>query len=253
MPTVTINGFKHYYEEEGSGDAIFMLPAALGSAHNFEAYLPILSKKLRVIAVDMRGMGRSEHVKELSPSAWTDDLLSLMDHLGIRKAHLFGNRLGTRIPIRVGIFHPERALSLILDSPHIHLTQQMQEAQNRAGGDGTKHTPERQVDLRQRHGEDWLDVVRNYYNIRNVSELQEFYNFTDNIDKISCPVLTMSGDNAGAIYDHALEIRARVPNARLAIIPSFGFDAASGFPQTSVEATCKFVLGFVESLAPAPA
>jgi len=229
-----------------------MLHAALGSAHNFEAYLPILSKKLRVVAVDMRGMGRSEHVKEVPPSAWTDDLLGLMDHLGIHKAHLFGNRLGTRIPIQVGFFHPERALSLILDSPHIHLTQQMQEAQNRAGGDGTSHTPERQADLRQRHGEDWLDVVRNYYNIRNVSELQEFYNFTSTIDKISCPGLTMSSDNAGAIYEHALEIKARVPNARLAIVPIFGFDAASGFPQTSVEIICKFILDFVASLAPAP-
>ena len=251
MPEVTLNGVKHYYDDQGSGEALIMLHGAMGSAHNFEAHGRILSDRFRVIAVDMRGMGRSEHVTEMPSAAWTDDLLALMDHLGIQKAHIFGTSLGSRLCMRVGIFHPERASSLILNSPHIFLTPALDEAQNRAGGDGNALPAPRQADLRNRHGEDWLDVVRNYFNIRNVSELQEFYNFQSNLDQITCPVLTISTDNPGDTFDHALEIKQRISGARLAIMPSFASDAASGYPQTSVEAICEVVASFAGSLTPA--
>ncbi len=108
MPAISLNGVKHYYEEQGSGEPIFMLHGAMGSAHNFEEHGRILGDRVRVISVDMRGLGRSEHVRELAPSSWTDDLLALMDHLGIQRAHIFGTSLGSRIAMRVGIYHPDR-------------------------------------------------------------------------------------------------------------------------------------------------
>ena len=250
MPEVMLNGFKHYYTDQGSGDVLIMLHGALGSAHNFEKHSDILSDKFRVLAVDMRGMGRSEHVTEMVPSAWTDDLLALMDHLGIEKAHVFGTSLGSRICMRLGIFHSERVHSLVLNTPHIFLTPALDAVQNRAGGDGTTMPPPRQADLQNRHGEDWLGVVRNYFNIRNVKELQEFYNFHENLDQITCAVLTINTDNAGESFNDALEIKERISGARLAIMPSFASDAASGYPQTSVHAVCNVVAEFIGSVAP---
>ena len=103
MPTTTINGLKHYYEDQGSGDVLVMLHGAQGSAHQFEEHFPELSKHLRVIAPDMRSMGRSEHVKELPPSAWEDDLKALLDKLGISQANVYGSSLGSRVAMRFAI------------------------------------------------------------------------------------------------------------------------------------------------------
>lgn len=250
MPTATINGYKHYYDDQGSGEPLIMLHGATGSAHNFEDYGRILAGKVRFIAVDMRGMGRSEHVKAIEPGAWTEDLLGLMDHLGIEKAHLFGTSLGSRLAMRVGIFHPERAASLILNSPHIYLTPGLDAAQNRAGGEGATLPPARQADLERRHGADWMDVVRNYFNIRNEKALQDYYDFQSNLDKITCPVMTIATDTPGDTFDHAIEIKQRIPDAKLAILPTLGGADASGY-SAAVDIICRLVLDFVAMATPA--
>ncbi len=254
MPTVNLNGFQHYYDDEGAGEAIVMLHGAMGSAHNFERHVPILSQSLRVIVPDMRGMGRSEHVGELSsPSAWLEDLIALMDHLGLADAHIFGNSLGSRVGMRLAIDTPARARSLILQSPHIYLTPGLDAAQNQAGGDGTTLPPERQADLQRRHGEDWLDVVRNYFSIRNAPGLQEFYDLKAPLTEITCPVLAISADSRGHTLDHALELHERLRRTRLAVIPAFSAPGATGAPQIPAEMVCDLVLNFVGSLTPVQA
>jgi pimeloyl-ACP methyl ester carboxylesterase len=47
------------------------------------------------------------------------DLLGLMDHIGIDKAHLVGHSLGADISLHFSLYHPERAQKLILVEPGI--------------------------------------------------------------------------------------------------------------------------------------
>ena len=139
-------------------------------------------------------------------------------------------------------------MSLILNSPHIYLTPALDEAQNRAGGDGTKLPSARQADLQRRHGEDWLDVVRNYFNIRNIPGLQAYYDFQTNVDQIACPTLTIATETPGDTFDHALEIKRRVATAHLAIQPTYVSSATSGYGQESAEDICRLVLNFTANL-----
>src|SRR6188472_3330158 len=99
MPTTTINGLLHHYTDEGPSDAaaIIFQHGATGSHHQFtDEYTPTISQKYRCICQDARGMGGSEHVATMPPTAWVDDLLGLMDHLQLDTAHLAGSSRGSR-------------------------------------------------------------------------------------------------------------------------------------------------------------
>lgn len=240
MPTATINGFKHYWEDMGSGEVLVMLHGANKgntSMGSFEEHWPVLSKRFRVVVPDMRSMGKSEHVKSMPPSAWVDDLLALLDHLDIPKAHIYGNSLGSRVAMRFAIEHPDRTLSILMTSPHTYLTPGLDQGQNKVGGDGTKLSPEDQAMMEGNLGSDWMEQYWNYQQIRNVVALQEYYNlrvsnplmevvynFTESVTSIKCPILVIQSDNISrsrGSFDHALELKNDLPDqVKLAIVPA---------------------------------
>ena len=224
MPTVTINGLDHHYEDEGPKDApiIVFQHGANGSHHQFtDEHTPTISQRYRCIADDARGMGGSAHVETMPHTAWVDDLLGLFDHLEIDQAHLLGSSRGSRVALRFTIEHPERVKSLMLDGAIIAMNESGDASLNRNAGDGSKLPLAQQEDNRRRHGEDWMDVVRNYFNLRNLPGLQTYLNTRDEVDQIQCPTLIMHGDVDDGTHPMAstLELYARLPRARLAIFP----------------------------------
>ena len=83
---------------------------------NWRLVIPALAKKLRVIAPDMVGFGFSERPKdvEYSVQTWADQVVGLMDTLGIEKTSLVGNSFGGAIALRVATQHPDRVDKLVL-------------------------------------------------------------------------------------------------------------------------------------------
>jgi pimeloyl-ACP methyl ester carboxylesterase len=72
---------------------------------------------LRVIALDQRGHGESAKLYE--PQAYererlAADVLNLMDHVGVDRAHVFGYSMGTRTALELAIAQPDRVDHLIL-------------------------------------------------------------------------------------------------------------------------------------------
>ena len=263
MPIVTLNGCKHYYDDAGSGDALVMLHGANGSAHQFEEHYAELSKRFRVIAPDMRSMGRSEHVKTMPASGWVDDLKALLEHLQIQQAHVFGVSLGSRVAMRFAMDHPSLVSSIIITSPHTYLDQELDGNMNQYGDDGTKLPAAEQAARQKRHGDDWLEAHRNYYNIRNVPALQKYYNlsvshpmhqvvgeFSDPVTGIKCPILVVQSDNLSmgrSVFDHALELKNEMPDqVKLAIVPSYDPKARG-----MASATLRMVMvEFIDHLTP---
>jgi pimeloyl-ACP methyl ester carboxylesterase len=71
----------------------------------------------RVVALDLRGHGRSEKPHEASAygvEAMAGDVAALMDHLGIERADLMGYSLGARLAAMAATAHPGRVATLIL-------------------------------------------------------------------------------------------------------------------------------------------
>lgn len=117
MPHATIGGIRLYYAEDGAVDAPpLILTHSLGTnADLWAPQVPLLSRFFRVIRYDTRGHGLSSLPSgEYSFDALADDLLGLMDHLGIAKAHLCGTSMGGMTVLQAALKRPERVQSLIL-------------------------------------------------------------------------------------------------------------------------------------------
>lgn len=76
-----------------------------------------LARTYRVLRFDMRGHGRSEGVT--GSFSQRDDVLALMDFLGIKQAHLIGLSMGGRVACDIACTHPARVRSLTVMSSAI--------------------------------------------------------------------------------------------------------------------------------------
>lgn len=114
------DGVQLYYTDEGSGVPIILVHG-FGVHSDLNWRRPGCVGKLRqrgyrVITVDVRGHGRSAkpHTPEAYGTALSDDVVRLMDHLGIAKAHLAGYSMGGFITLKTIQRHPDRLLSGII-------------------------------------------------------------------------------------------------------------------------------------------
>ena len=115
MPKAEIGDAQIHYEEHGSGEPLLLVSGLGGTAAYWKANLPALSAKYRVIVHDHRGAGQSTHSRiRYSVDQMTDDVLRLMDHLKIERAHLVGHSTGGAIGQTMAIRNPERLKKLVL-------------------------------------------------------------------------------------------------------------------------------------------
>ncbi len=246
MPDVTLNGFKHHYEDAGSGDVFIMVHGAAGSSKGFTAQIEELSKSLRVIAVDLRGMGQSARIESLNDSGWVDDLAALIDHLGLESVNLFGASLGARIVLRYAIDNPGKVQSLILDNPIVANESSGNAALNARMGDTANMPDEAKSRYHQLHGEDWDVVVRNFFQIRNDPAVQEYLNLRESVKGLAIPTLLTRGDNRlDTVHPlpHVIELFYAMPNSRIWIKPAGGcfandegYDMARNFISSAAKA-----------------
>ena len=252
MPTTIVSRNRHYYEDIGSGEALVMIHGASGSSRNFEEQFEQLSKRFRVIAPDLRSMGQSGHVKDMPATAWVDDLRELLDQLGVTSVHLVGSSLGSRVAMRYTIDHPEQVRSIAVINPIIAITPEATARLNAAGGDANKLAAAQQTEMERLHGVDWRDVVLNYFNIRNNSDVQSFFDLSGLVDQIAVPMLIVRTVNVTDLthpFLHTYELRNRVENSHMAIVPNFGASQIRVAPDKLNE----LIFDFHEKLMPVPA
>ena len=96
----------------------FVLIQGMGfDRHGWDPVLRNLGRHFRLVLVDNRGSGRSD----LPPGSFgvadmADDILSVLDRTGIRRAHVMGVSLGGMVAQELAVDHPERVGDLILVS-----------------------------------------------------------------------------------------------------------------------------------------
>jgi pimeloyl-ACP methyl ester carboxylesterase len=109
---LTVNGARIHYERAGSGMPVIMLHAGVADGRMWEPQVEAFAANFDVVRPDERGFGRSDLPAERwSPIA---DLLSLMDELELKPAHLVGCSMGGSLAIDFALDHPERVSKLVL-------------------------------------------------------------------------------------------------------------------------------------------
>jgi 3-oxoadipate enol-lactonase len=104
-----------YYEVTGAGDPVVLIHGFSLDRRMWEPQLGRLGAYHRLIRYDLRGHGES--VEITGPYAGTEDLLELLDHLGIRSATLVGLSAGAQIALDFALTYPGRADRLVLAGP----------------------------------------------------------------------------------------------------------------------------------------
>jgi len=112
------NGVRIRYLERGAGAPVLLVHGFTGIIERSwieTGVLPDLARDHRVIAFDLRGHGKSDKPRE--PRAYEEigrDVIRLLDHLGLARAHLVGYSLGGIIVAKLLTTHPERFISATL-------------------------------------------------------------------------------------------------------------------------------------------
>lgn len=115
MPHSTVKGIKIYYEEQGKGEPLILINGLAFPMDLWFAQIRELSKDFRVIALDNRGIGRSDQPdEEYSIAMMASDAVGLLQSLGIAKAHVVGLSMGGFIAQEIALSYPEVVNRLIL-------------------------------------------------------------------------------------------------------------------------------------------
>ncbi|MDD1772547.1 MAG: alpha/beta hydrolase [Methanomassiliicoccales archaeon] len=119
MPKVDLEGVRINYELHGEGEPIVLITGLGGEIAFWKKYIPLLSKKHQVLVLDNRGAGETEYPSTLfTMRTIADDIVHLMDHLGMEKAHVLGWSMGGNVAQEIAINYGDRVPSLVLMSTY---------------------------------------------------------------------------------------------------------------------------------------
>ncbi|PFO05825.1 alpha/beta hydrolase [Bacillus sp. AFS076308] len=125
---IKTKNFETFLNRTGEGNAEVILflhgsgPGVFAWA-NWRYALNACSEQYDCLAPDLLGFGNSSHPETLPKNrqGWTDlwvnQIIELLDELGIEKAHVVGNSLGCSIALELLLEHPERFCSVVLMGP----------------------------------------------------------------------------------------------------------------------------------------
>jgi pimeloyl-ACP methyl ester carboxylesterase len=114
--TFTVKGVKLHYIVEGKGEPVVLIHGLHSSAEinwKLTGVVGLLAKDHQVIALDMPGHGQSDKPEkdEAYGVQMVEDVIALLDHLKIKKAHIVGYSMGGIVAVKLLATHPERTLS----------------------------------------------------------------------------------------------------------------------------------------------
>ncbi len=120
MRTLNRDGVALYYDEDGAGDPPIVLIHGWCCDHTYLApQFDHLRTEHRVIALDLRGHGRSDKPdQEYSIAGFAGDVNWLLGELGVNGAVVIGHSMGGLVALELAARHPERTAGVVtLDSP----------------------------------------------------------------------------------------------------------------------------------------
>lgn len=111
----TPDGCRLYVEMEGEGHPLVLVAGLGGSATFWNAHRPLLRDHHRLILFDHRGAGRSARPEQAySVEGMAKDVIAVLDHFGIERAHIVGHSTGGAIGQVLALDAAERVSKLVL-------------------------------------------------------------------------------------------------------------------------------------------
>lgn len=127
-----------YLDSGGDGPLLIALHSHWMEATTFVPLAAALAPQWRIVALDQRGHGYSDHAPTYGRSDYLDDLGALYDHLNVASAVLLGNSLGGVNAYQFAARHPERVRAMIIEDIGVEIDVDVSFSLNWAGTFNTR-------------------------------------------------------------------------------------------------------------------
>ena len=230
-----VNGIKVYYEVYGEGKPLVLLHGAFYTIEmNWGQLIPELSKTRKVIAIELQGHGHTPFSdRKLDLATLASDVEGVMNHLKVDSADVAGYSMGGSVAYQLIIQSPKRVKKLVIISS-TYKTGGWLPAVNGAFKDFKPeffdNTPLKAAyDAIAPDKTKWKKFVQQMIDFAG----EPFDCGDSNIEKITSPVLLISGDNDGLDKVELMKTYqllgggvsadlGPMPKSHLAIVPSQG-------------------------------
>jgi len=220
-----VNGLHLYYELHGEGSPLVLLHGGMLTIDlNFAGLIPTLAQRHLVIGVEMQGHGRTADIdREITPAALAGDVVALLDHLGIDRAHVLGHSLGGAVTLELAVSHPTRVRSVVPLSASVRPDGMHEDLTDPAKQAASTRMPTQQdfVDFRDAylrlspHPEHFDDFLASLS--RSAADLQGWSD--EQLAGITAPTLIVQGDHDFVTIEHAALMQHLIPGSHLAVLP----------------------------------
>ncbi|GII61456.1 3-oxoadipate enol-lactonase [Sphaerisporangium krabiense] len=195
-----VNGVRLAYRTEGDPAAppLVLLPGRGYDHTDWDGVIGPLAESFRVHALSLRGHGRSDRPGRYALTSMRDDVVGLLDVLGLERASLAGHSLGGFVAYLVAQEYPDRVERLVLEDVPLPVP----------AGVAVPPRPEEPPDF------DWA-MVEQTTRQRNDPDPA----WLEGLAKITAPTLVLAGGPSSHLpQEQVAELAARVPGAELVTI-----------------------------------
>src|ERR1044071_3339333 len=239
MPKVAVNGLELYYEIEGDGEPVVLIPGFAAGRWIWFKQIADLSRNFRVIIFDPRGVASSD--KPEGPQTITllaDDLAHLLETIGIASAHIVGASFGGFVAQEFALKFPAMTRKLVLcctsfGGPN-HVVPAPETLQALASTKGLNSKERMRANLllafTPEYVQSQVDEVDHIVHLRATNEVPEHiymsqlqaamsFNTESRLAEIKSPTLVLSGDADIIVpVQNSRNLAAKIPGAQLQII-----------------------------------
>ena len=245
MPYATVNDIQLYYEEHGKGTPLVLVHGFSGAGAVWAGAIAAFAQNYRVIVPDLRAHGHSTGSPETIHHVWfARDLVALLDHLQIDRAHFIGHSSGGMCLFFIGIYYQLRVRTFILVNA-TYTFDEFARRYMRQVADELEYQPEAIKMSQQLHGpthgnEHWKvhqEAFRAFTTDPNELPFQPA-----DLARIARPVLVLHGDRDPFFPVNIPTTMYRsMPNAELCILPFTGHGIPEERPQLFMTICSEFL------------
>jgi pimeloyl-ACP methyl ester carboxylesterase len=245
----TQDGVTLCYEATGEGTPIIFVHEFAGDMRSWEPQVQRFSGEYRTVTFNARGYPPSavpESVSSYSQNHAVADIVAVMDHAGIERAHIVGLSMGGFATLHFGLQHPDRALSLCVAGCGYGAEPDEQqkfkaEAQviadtlltngMQAFAETYAYGPARVQFLRSnpRGFEIFKTQLAEHSALGSANtqlgvqrERPSLYDLRRSLSQLTVPTLIVNGDEDWGCAKPGLMLKQTIPSAALAVIPNCG-------------------------------
>ena len=239
MPKVSVNGLGLFYEIEGEGEPVVLIPGFAAGRWIWFKQTADLSRKFRVIVFDPRGVSESDKPEgSQTIGLLADDIAHLLQTIGIESAHIVGASFGGFVAQEFALEYPAMTRRLVLCCTSFggpkHVAPERETLMALASTKGLNSEERMRANLLLAFTPEYLQSqvaeVDRVVHLRAENEVPEHiymsqlqaamsFNAESRVEKIASPTLVLSGDADVIVpVENSRNLATKIPGAQLQII-----------------------------------